>query len=400
MNRRIFASPLLVVVLTIGLIAQGRPGSGGGSRTPGSNSNTTRNPSLNVPASTVPSPLDTRGPTFLSGKVVVDDGTPLTDAALIQSICKGRIRAEGYTDRKGAFSVDLNSNARQMVVTAEENDSGIPAAVTAPRSGSNAGIAHRDMRDCDLQAVLPGFTSQSVELASKVNEFGNADVGVIVLHRMKQVEGFTISATTASAPGKATRQYEKGREDEKKGTWSAAQAEFSKAVEIYPKYAVAWLELGRAQLQMNDPAAAKASFQQSIAADTKFVSPHEELSQLALKEKQWKELADHTEQLLKLNPMSFPQYYYYNALASYFLESFDQAEKSAAQGLSIDAQHRVPKLEYILGIILAQKHDYAGAALHVRNYIQLLPNADDIAVAQKQLAELDRLSASAADQKK
>ena len=174
MNRRIFASPLLVVVLTIGLIAQGRPGSGGGSRTPGSNSNTTRNPSLNVPASTVPSPLDTRGPTFLSGKVVVDDGTPLTDAALIQSICKGRIRAEGYTDRKGAFSVDLNSNARQMVVTAEENDSGIPAAVTAPRSGSNAGIAHRDMRDCDLQAVLPGFTSQSVELASKVNEFGNA----------------------------------------------------------------------------------------------------------------------------------------------------------------------------------------------------------------------------------
>ena len=399
MNCRTVASPLLVVVLAIALVGQSKPGSGGGSRTPVSSNPTTRNPSMDVPLTTAPS-ADSRGPTFLSGKVVVDDGTPLTDAALIQSICRGHIRAEGYTDRKGAFSVDLNSNVRQMVVTAEENDSGIPASLTTPRKGPNAGIAHRDMRDCDLQAVLPGFTSQSVELASKVNEFGNADVGVIVLHRMKQVEGFTISATSALAPGKAQKQYEKGREDEKKGKWSAAQAEFSKAVEVYPKYAVAWLELGRSQLQMNDPTAAKASFQQSLAADPKFITPHEELSQLALKDKQWKELADHTEQLLKLNPMSFPQYYYYNALAHYFQQSFDQAEKSAAQGLSIDAQHRVPKLEYLLGILLAQKHDYAGAAQHVRNYLKLLPNADDVAIAQKQLAELDRLSASAGDQKK
>ena len=400
MTCRIFAAPLLVLVLTISLTAQGKPGSGGGSRTPANNTSPSRSPSMNVPVNTAPSPLDTRGPTFLSGKVVVDDGTPLTDAALIQSVCRGQIHAEGYTDRKGAFSVDLSSNARQTVVTAEENGSGIPASLTAPRSGSNAGIAHRDMRDCDLQAVLPGFTSQSVELASKVNEFGNADVGVIVLHRMKQVEGFTISATSALAPGKAQKQYEKGREDEKKGKWNAAEAEFRKAVEVYPKYAVAWLELGRTELQRNDPAAAKASFQQSLAADPKFISPYEELSQLALKEKQWKDLADHTEQLLKLNPMSFPQYYYYNALARYFLQSFDQAEKSATQGLSIDTQHRVPKLEYIMGILLAQKHDYAGAALHVRNYIKLLPNADDAAIAQKQLAELDRLSASAADQKK
>jgi tetratricopeptide repeat protein len=400
MNCRIFAYPLLVLVLTIALVAQGKPGSGGGSRTPASSNNTNRNPTSTVPTTTLPSTLDTRGPSFLSGKVVVDDGTPLTDAALIQSVCKGRIRAEGYTDRKGSFSVDLNSNARQMVVTAEENDSGIPGSMAGGRPGSNAGIAHRDMRDCDLQAVLPGFTSQSVELASKVNEFGNADVGVIVLHRMKQVEGFTISATSASAPGKATKLFEKGREDEKKGKWSAAQAEFGKAVEVYPKYAVAWLELGRTQLQMNDSAAAKASFQKSIAADAKFISPHEELAQLALKERQWKDLADHSEQVLKLNPMSFPEYYAYNALAYYNLQSLDQAEKSAAQGLALDAQHRLPKLEYILGIILAQKHDYAGAALHVRNYIQLVPNADDLAIAQKQLAELDRLSASAADQKK
>ena len=50
-------------------------------------------------------------PMFLSGRVVVEDGTPLTDAAMIQSICRGNIRNEGYTDRKGAFSVELGASA-------------------------------------------------------------------------------------------------------------------------------------------------------------------------------------------------------------------------------------------------------------------------------------------------
>jgi tetratricopeptide (TPR) repeat protein len=389
----------LVVGLTTSLAAQSRPGSGSGGRNSGVGSTPNRNPTPNLPPS-APFPVDTHGPAFLSGKVVIDDGTPLSDEALIQSVCKGTVRAEGYTDRKGGFSVDLNRSARQMVASAEENDSGLSAALTAPRTGPNAGIALRDMRDCELEAVLPGFTSQLVELASKVNDFGNADVGVIVLHRMKQVEGFTISATTALAPGKARKHYDKGREDEKKGNWSAAGAEFSKAVEVYPKYAVAWLELGRTQLQLNDSASAKVSFQQALAADSKFISPYEELAQLALKEKQWKVLADQTEQLLKLNPVSFPQYFYYNAVAKYYLQSFDQAEKSAAQGLTTDVRHQVPKLEYLLGIILAQKRDYKAAADHIRNYIRLVPNADDLAIAQKQIAELDRLSASTMSQNK
>jgi tetratricopeptide (TPR) repeat protein len=399
MKAGIFSSLFLVMVLTTSLAAQSRPGGGSGGRTPGAVGPANRKPAPNLPGN-VPSPLDTHSPIFLSGKVVIDDGTPLTDEALIQSVCKGNVRSEGYTDRKGSFSIDLNSSARQIAASAEDNSSGIPAALTASRTGPNAGIALRDMRDCDLQAVLPGFTSQTIELASKLNDFGNADVGVIVLHRMKQVDGFTISATTAMAPAKAHKHYDKGREEEKKGKWDAAQAEFSKAVEVYPKYAVAWLELGRTQLRLNDPAAAKVSFQQSLAADSKFISPYEELAQLALTEKQWKELADQTEQLLKLNPVSFPQYYYYNAVANYYLRSFDQAEKSAAQGLTTDVQHRVPKLEYLLGIVLAQKHDYKSAADHMRNYVQLVPNADDLAVVQKQIAELDRLSAGALSQKK
>jgi tetratricopeptide (TPR) repeat protein len=401
MNSRTLVSLLTVVLFSSSLFAQhtggsggsagGRPSGGtGGVNAPGNNTN----PGLNIP-NTLPNPDIGSRPMFLSGKVVVDDGTPLTDAAIIQSICRGNTRNEGYTDAKGAFSVDLNSLAIHGI-TGAADDAGVRPGGDMRSSGSRSGYSTRDMRDCDLQAVLPGFTSQQVELASKMTEFGNADVGTIVLHRIGHVEGFTISATSALAPGKAKKLFEQGREEVKKNKLDAAQEKFSKAVEVYPKYAVAWYELGRVQMQKKDLESAKNSFHQSIAADRTYISPYEQLAQISLQVQQWKDLADNTDQLLQLNPVSFPQYWLYNSIANYYLHDFDKAQKSAESGLNTDPRHQVPKLEYILGIVLAQKHDYPNALVHVRNYIRLVPNAPDAQLAQQQASALEKASTSPA----
>ena len=391
-------APVLALLLLPSLAAaQARPGGGGAG---GGSKGTTGGGTGNVVTPTRPSgfpnpdlsPLNSRGPTFLSGKVIVNDGIPLTDPALVQSVCQGNIRNEGYTDSKGSFSLDLNSQ-REALGSAQETYSGNPGMSGRP------GV-RRNLHDCDLQAVLPGFTSKTVELASKMNEVGSADVGTIVLHRMQKVEGFTISATSAQAPDKAKKDYQKGREDEAKGKLDPAKEKFSKAVELYPKYAVAWFELGKIQLQQNDAVAAKASFQHAIEADGKFISPYEQLADIALKEKAWKDLDSATEQLVKLNPLSFPQYWYYNAIANYFLQSFDKAEKSAQQGMTIDVQHHIPKMEYVLGMILVQKKDFQGALTHLRNYIRMSPNASDLELAQKQIAALEKLSQPVTSQNK
>jgi tetratricopeptide (TPR) repeat protein len=264
--------------------------------------------------------------------------------------------------------------------------------ISPVRGMSNRGGRRRDLRSCMLQAVLPGFTSQNVELASKANETGNADVGTIVLHRLAKVEGFTISATSAAAPSKAKKEFEKGREDVGKSKWDSAQQHFAKAVEIYPKYAVAWNELGRVQLQKNDAAGATTSFHQSIAADASYVSPYAGLTDIAVKAQQWKQVVELTDKLLALNPINFPQYWLDNSLANYFLENFDVAEKSASRGMSVDPQHRVPRLEYLLGMILVKKRDYTGALAHVQNYLRMVPNASDRETVEKQIAELQRLT--------
>ncbi len=378
----------------LGLAAQGKPGGGGGGSTGGGGrGGSPTGPSTSTrPPSSIPNPdFSVPTPSFLSGKVVTDDGTPLTDTVVIQTMCMGTLRDEGYTDTRGSFSLDLQSGSAASVVQ-DADASAASMGQNTPRPGPLA--KKRDLRLCTLQAELAGFSSDKIELASKVNETGNADIGTIILHRLAKVEGLTISATSAAAPGKARKEFQKGQQEEKKGKWDSAQQHFSKAVETYPRYAVAWNELGRVQLEKKDVDGARKSFQQAISADTKFVSPYAGLVQIALQNRQWKDVADLTDKLLALNPVSFPQYWFDSSLANYFLENLDAAQKSAERGLSVDPQHHVPRLEYVLGMVLAKKHDYPGALQHVQNYLRLSPNAADRDTVQKQVAELQRLSAT------
>ena len=383
---------ILLLALAHRLSAQSPGGSGKPSST-GSTSTIPRTPPNLPPTDTMPRSL------FLSGKVMVDDGTLLTDSVIIQSICRGRIRTEAHTDSKGHFSFEVNS-------LRENSAAGIQAIDSSPvgRHQLDTGLGQTRLgsdglkdywRDCELRADLPGFTSPVIQLAGRLNNIGVTDVGTIMLHRIDKVQGFTISATSAGAPTKAKKEYEKGCEFEKKGKWDPALVSFQKAVEVYPKYAIAWFEMGRVQVQKGNLEAARQSFHQSLSADSKLVGPYHELAQLALRDKQWQEVVDTTDALLKLNPVNFPGEWFLNAVGNFYLQHLEAAETSARRGLEVDAQHTIPKLEYLLGIILAQKRDYAGALEHVRNYLRLAPNAADAETAQKQREELERLSTEA-----
>ena len=201
----------------------------------------------------------------------------------------------------------------------------------------------------------------------------NPDVGTLFLHRLSNVEGLTISATSALAPKDATKALDKALDDEKKQKWQDAQKELNKAVSLYPKYAAAWYELGNVQREQKDIEGARQSYAKALEADPKFVSPYLELGDLAGREQKWQEAVDDTDRLLRLNPVDFPQAWYLNAVANFNLGKLDVAEKSAREGLSHDAAHHLPRINLLLGVILAQKHDYPGSAENLRNYLQILP---------------------------
>jgi tetratricopeptide (TPR) repeat protein len=326
---------------------------------------------------------------FVSGKVVVDDGTALTEGATLQTDCRGQRRTVGHTDSHGQFSFQLGGGLDNP--TSEMPDATDTASPAIGNSGSQRSPA-TDWRSCELQALSPGFTSQPMELASRLNGDSYVDIGRVVVHRMAQAQGFTISATSAAAPPKAKKHFEKGLSLEKKSKWAAAQQKFQSAVDLYPRYAIAWLELGRMQVMQERMADAKQSFQKAAEADPKFLPPYHELIRIAVREKKWQELGDSTDKVLKQDPVSFPGYWFLNSAANYNQGKYDIALRSAQRCVETDVQHRLLRLQYLLGLVLAQKGDYEGAMAHIRNYLRLAPQAADASTAQAQLRELEAIA--------
>ena len=349
---------------------------------------------------TAPISPDIPRPVYLSGKVVLDDGTPPPDSVTIQLQCNGNPRNVGYTNPKGQFNLDLTdrnnstrfSDASQGNRTWDDPSAGnSPGNASSPYALGQPAAGARGFLGCELFALLPGFRSDRVDLFNR-RSMDNPEIGTLVLHRLANVEGLTISATTAMAPKDAKKAFEKGRNAEKKEKWEEAETEFQKAVDEYPKFAAAWYELGFAQQKKNQVEAARKSYARSLEADPKYINPYGQLAVLAVREQKWDEVAETTSRLLKLNPLDFPMDWYFNAVANLQLQKLDAAEKSAREGISADREHRIPKLNHLLGIILAQKRDYSGAVENLRAYLLASPQASDADVARKQLAELEKLA--------
>src|ERR1022692_773436 len=81
----------------------------------------------------------------ISGKVVLDDGKSAPkERVLIQSYCHGVSTAEGYTDTKGAFSIQFTNKEPGQASTASETPT------TRIDSSAIRYNTPRSWRDCDL----------------------------------------------------------------------------------------------------------------------------------------------------------------------------------------------------------------------------------------------------------
>ena len=315
------------------------------------------------------------GSIYLTGKVMLEDGTPPVGPVPIECVCNGAARVQGYTDQKGRFNFQIGPKAGVMRDASED-------------SSDTTGTMQ--LANCDLRAVVAGFRSDTVSLEGR-RLLDDPNVGTILLHRLANVEGTAISLTSLQAPKEARRAFDKALQDRRNKPAEAAQ-ELRKAVDIYPQYAAAWYELGRIEEQGADIAQARKSFASAIAADAKFISPYLSMAELEAKAENWAELANFTSTLLRLDAVDYPVAYLYDATAHLNLGQIDTAEKSARAGEKLDTAHQYPKLERVLAMTLERKNDYAGAAAYLRSYLMLAPDAEDAAQIKKELAELERLA--------
>jgi tetratricopeptide (TPR) repeat protein len=337
-------------------------------------------------------------PIFISGKVLMDDGTPPTEQVVIERVCGSTPKPEGYTDSKGNFSFELGRN-QAMNADASYSGAGDDGFGSLGGRGTSSGnsrampgggtqINERDLMGCELRASLPGYRSDVISLAGR-RTLDNPNVGTIILHRRAGVEGYTTSGTSLMAPKDAKKAYDKATKLAKSKKPAEAQKELESAVSLYPKYAAAWYELGLIHERENRGPEAAQAYAKSMEADGKFIKPYLQMAGIYAKENKWKEVQETTDRAIKLNPYDFPAAYFYNSVAAINLRDLEAAEKSAREGIKLDSQNRIPKLTHVLGVVLAQKQDFSGAAENMKLYLKLVPNAPDADNVRKQLAEVE-----------
>jgi tetratricopeptide (TPR) repeat protein len=288
---------------------------------------------------------------------------------LVSVDCKGSIVNSTQTDLQGRF-----------VVTFSETH---PTPDTAPAD------AQRQMETkyegCTVRGSVAGFRSSAVTITVK-NLRDEPNLGTIMLSPEGRGGGTELSATTQTAPSNAMKAFEKARAEWLDQHADSAERDLKKAIELYPGFAEAWLQLGKLQ-QAADPQAARDSFSKALAADPKFVVPYEQLAALDVQAGKWKDTADDTNNALQLVPAGTPLLWYYDALAKYQLGKTDEAQVSASKSLSIDP--RRANAEQLLAVILARKADYAGALRHLKNCLTYMPAGPQADLVKQQIAQLE-----------
>jgi len=366
--------------------------------TSGGTSGTSSSPVKSLPTTTS-SPSTTGTPTssssttgnstrgiFISGQVVMADGSPVPQNVTILRTCGGNPRTVAYADIKGTFTFQWSQQDAAIVPDASE--AGITGrTISSGGSGSSA----PSLIGCDLRANLAGYRSDRIDLGRF--SMDSPDVGMIVLHRNAGgKEERTVSATSLMAPKDARKAFERGQLALLKNKPDQAEKDFENAVAKYPRYAEAWLSLGKLRLDRHQTERARAAFLKTIEADPKIFQPYLELGLLSADEKNWEDTRKYLEHAIRMDPSNYPVAWYYTALSYYNLKKYDEAEKDVRQAIKLDPRHGMPREQYLLGLLLEHKRDFAGAAIELTAYLKLAPAAPDFMQVEAEVKQLQKIA--------
>src|ERR1051326_9218171 len=244
-----------------------------------------------------------KDPTLPHGQVTLSNGSPPLLLVTVERVCNGAAEATVFADSEGRFRF--------------------------PQEGSSG---------CEVHAWLPGYDSQRVKNA--------VDLGTLVLKPRGKVD-FALRVErnkVLSTVKSAWRPYLKGLDDAAKGKWRAAEDEFHDVTTAAKRSASAGLCLVMIQEREGDAVAAKKSYKEAIRVEAECVLPHVYAAALEVTRGDWQEAFNDSNQAIQVDPQAFPGAWLTNAWANLNLHQMDLAEKSAREGIKLDAEHRFPEL--------------------------------------------------------
>jgi len=311
---------------------------------------------------------------YLSGKVVMEDGSPPPKPVSIERYCGvNRIIREAITDRQGRFlfrHMESDSLAGSKVNTY--------LLSMSMMSGTGG---------CILRASLPGYESTVIDLDAR-RPTDDPHLPPMILRRPSPGSTFSLDAGYR-VPSAARKLWERALKAAEARRLPEAERQLRAAVQVYPRFSRAWHLLGAVCQNQKKGEEAREAYRRAIETEPKFLAPYILLTRLELDMKDWQAALQSSNALIQADSRRrFPEAYVHNATARYNLGDLDGAEASAREALRLDKKGLIPRAQYTLGMILAAKRDYAGAAEHMQRYLTMEPKAGDAQAVRERIARL------------
>ena len=298
--------------------------------------------------------LHAQGDIILNAKVVMEDGSPPPEPAGIERSCYGRnpIRV-GSSNKRGEVQF------REVLF--QETDG-----------------------ECFWRAVIRGYVSD--------------EVGMGLLLKSNNLPDFVLHSENAVVPAVLVPMKERAHKLVQAKQFSRAEAQLTEGLAAYPKVGPLWLDLGSAYLDEKRYADARHAFERAVELAPRYLPPYRVLAQLQINDGDW-ELAEKTALAgIKIDSLGkIPELQMFLAEIREHLKE-DDAESPARKAVALDKAHKLPRAEYILGMILDENGDPESAWAHLRRYLELEPKAPEAAAVRARIRELQVIVAQAAEE--
>jgi Tetratricopeptide repeat len=287
---------------------------------------------------------------ILRGTVVMKDGTPPPHSVGIQRFC-----SDGYgdapgpiTDKKGVFTWRMDvDNTRTRV--------------------------------CRLEATMPGYKSTAVDISDLSGFIDSATTLPPLVLSLGGADPRTISEKDDDVPAAARPAWKGLLKALKVSDLPTVTTQAKLVTAAAPNFARGWHTLGVAYEVQGMFAEAKEAYEHSVAVDPKAVLSWVTLSRIDVLGKYWDDALKASENVHRLDTKKiYSEVYLHQAVAQYELGQLDAAEASVKQLLKEAPTERKSRGEFVLGVILAAKHDDAGAKEHIAKYLTLNPTPADL----------------------
>jgi len=195
-----------------------------------------------------------------------------------------------------------------------------------------------------------------------------------------------VAASDLNAPPKAKKELQKAMEEFGKSDLKKSEEHLRKAVEIYPKYARGWNNLGVVLMKEGDRPGAIDAWQKSIQADSKFPPGYLNMARIEMQNKKMSEAADYIAKAYACDPSS-PDTLALRSSEELLTGQYDKALADAQRVHDMGRTH-IADVHLVAGEALIHMNKNADALKEYETYLKENPDSPNAAKVREAMAQL------------